>query len=346
MGAHFVDEANIVVRSGAGGSGCVSFRREKFVARGGPDGGDGGRGGHVYLEANVHMSTLLDLGRQHLYEAQRGQSGMSRNCTGRQGEDLFLQVPVGTIVRDRKTGELLGDLTEVGQRILVAEGGRPGRGNKAFAHATYQTPRVAETGADGEQRELALELRLMADVGLLGLPNAGKSTFLAQVSAAHPKIADYPFTTLAPQLGIAEVGPDRRLVIADIPGLIEGASRGAGLGISFLRHLERTRTLLHLIDSYDRTLEQLVHDFRVIRTELLEYSGELAKRPIINVLNKLDLLPEGEGQRLLAGFATTIGEPVMPMSGATGSGVRAILEAAWRLRTSVMADDSAASQAS
>lgn len=339
MGVHFVDEAKIVVRSGVGGAGCVSFRREKYVARGGPDGGDGGRGGHVILEADPQITTLLDIGRRHLYEAERGQHGMGKNKHGRNGKDMLLKLPVGTLVRAASNAELLVDLDEPGMRVVIAEGGRGGRGNKQFATATYQTPREAESGGDQVELELALELKLMADVGLLGLPNAGKSTFLSRVSAAHPKIADYPFTTLAPQLGIAELDLERRLVLADIPGLIEGASDGVGLGMEFLRHVERTRVLLHLLDPFDRDLEQLTADFRVIRTELERYSSELVKRPIVTAINKVDLIPKDDRKALVRDLSKAIGEPVLELSGATGQGLTAVLETVWdRLVESPPAD--------
>ncbi|MFQ5653574.1 MAG: GTPase ObgE, partial [Planctomycetota bacterium] len=235
---HFVDEAVICVRSGRGGDGCVSFHRERRLPRGGPDGGDGGRGGHLILRAEAQISTLLDVGRSYLYAAENGRQGSGRTRTGRSGKDLLVRLPVGTIVRDRAGGGVLVDLDTDGMEWIAAAGGRGGRGNKSYATAVHRAPREWEAGGPGEERELALELKLVADVGLLGLPNAGKSTFLSRVSAAHPRIADYPFTTLTPQLGIAELDRERRIVVADIPGLIGGAHRGVGLGISFLRHLE------------------------------------------------------------------------------------------------------------
>lgn len=336
---HFVDEAVIMVRSGAGGDGCVSFRREKYVARGGPDGGDGGRGGHVFVEADSQKTTLLDIGRQYLYQAERGQHGMGKNRHGRQGKDLTLKLPIGTLIRDSGTGELLTDLDTHGKVVQIAAGGKGGKGNKMFATAVHQTPRESEPGGTLVEIELALELKLMADVGLLGLPNAGKSTFLSQVSAAHPKIADYPFTTLAPQLGIAELGVERRLVIADIPGLIEGASDGVGLGIEFLRHIERTKILVHLLDPFDRDLDGLCEDFRVIRNELERYSEALAQRPIITVLNKSDLFPPDEYRELLTALSEFAGQPVLSLSAATGQGVREVLEAAWDQLVRVQANE-------
>ncbi|MFN0056892.1 MAG: GTPase ObgE [Planctomycetota bacterium] len=325
----FIDESTILVRSGHGGSGCVSFYRGKFRPHGGPDGGDGGRGGDVILEANRNLSTLLDLGRNYLYAAENGANGQGRNCTGRSAEDLLVKLPVGTLVRDVATGELLVDLAEHGQQFVVARGGRGGRGNRAFAHATNQAPREFEDGVPAEQKKLALELKLMADVGLLGLPNAGKSTLLARVSAARPKIADYPFTTLVPQLGIAELSGERRLVVADVPGLIEGAHRGVGLGIDFLRHLERTRVLVHLIDPHDLSADELVRDFHVIRAEISRYVIDLSQRPIITFLSKADLVPESERAQLLARFIKLTGEPAHLLSAASGLGVAELLEAAY-----------------
>ncbi|MEM7167011.1 MAG: GTPase ObgE [Planctomycetota bacterium] len=327
--AHFVDESKIKVVSGKGGNGCVSFRREKYVSHGGPNGGDGGRGGHVVLVADPQITTLLDIGRQFLYQAGNGQHGMGRDRSGKSGKDLRLRLPVGTLVRDAETNELLADLDQPHLELEIARGGRGGRGNHAFATAVHQVPREAESGGPAEERELHLELKLMADVGLLGFPNAGKSTFLSAVSAAHPKIADYPFTTLAPQLGISEIDDVRRLVIADIPGLIEGASDGVGLGLEFLRHVERTRVLIHLLDPFERDLEALVADFRVIRKELAGYSATLADRPIITAINKVDLLPPDEAQELLGAFSAAIDEPVLGLSAATGQGTRGLLERCW-----------------
>lgn len=327
--AHFVDETFIKVVSGKGGNGCVSFLREKYMPRGGPDGGNGGRGGHVVLATDGQITTLLDIGRQFLYQAGKGQHGMGRDRSGKAGKDLRLKLPIGTLVRDRETGELLADLDKADMELEIVRGGRGGRGNAMFATAVHQTPREAEDGGESEERELHLELKLMADVGLLGFPNAGKSTFLSAVSAAHPKIADYPFTTLAPQLGIAEIDDVRRLVIADIPGLIEGASQGVGLGIEFLRHVERTRVLIHLLDPFDRDLDGLVADFRVIRQELVGYSEKLAERPIVTVINKLDLLPPDDAKQLIADFSAAIGEPVLGLSAATGRGTKPLLERCW-----------------
>lgn len=330
-GVRFVDEAWISVTSGRGGDGCLAFRREKYVPRGGPDGGDGGRGGHVILHAQSQVSTLLDIGRSRAYRAPAGQPGRGKNQTGRNGEDLVIDLPVGTLVRDRGTGTLLVDLDHPGMTFRIAVGGQGGRGNKSFATATHQTPREWEPGEDGQTFELDLELKLVADVGLLGLPNAGKSTFLSRVSAAHPRIADYPFTTLAPQLGIVELDSERRLVVADIPGIIEGAHEGVGLGLEFLRHLERTRALLHLLDPFDRTLEQLIEDHRVIRGELDQYGTIFAGRPKLTAVNKGDLMPPEEHAALVRGLEDVVGEPVVGISAVTGVGVPVLLDRLWRI---------------
>lgn len=290
----FVDEATIRVQAGDGGNGCVSFRREKFIPYGGPDGGDGGDGGSVYLVADENVNTLVDFRHERDYRAERGQNGMGRNCTGKSGEDLLVRVPVGTQVVDDETGEPMGDLVAHGQQLLVAQGGFHGLGNTRFKSSTNRAPRQSKPGTPGEVRRLRLELKLLADVGLLGLPNAGKSTFIRAVSSATPKVADYPFTTLYPNLGVVKVDYERSFVIADVPGLIEGAAEGAGLGIQFLKHLSRTRLLLHLVDvaPYDQT--DPVDNVRKIERELEQYSDALAGQPRWLVLNKIDLLPEDE----------------------------------------------------
>ena len=284
----FVDRAVIEVTAGTGGSGSDAFRREAYVPRGGPAGGDGGRGGHVVLEVDPQLSTLLDFSYQRHYRAERGQHGQNKNMTGRDGEDLVLKVPPGTTVRDQGSGEVLGELLEPGQRLIAARGGRGGRGNARFATATRQAPTKWEPGAEGEHRILELELRLIADVGLVGEPNAGKSTFLAAVSDARPRIADYPFTTLQPNLGVVKLADFRTFVIADIPGIIEGAHEGKGLGLQFLRHVERTRTLALLVpvDSPDPQAE-----YDLLRRELAGHSAALARIPHCLVLTKTDLLP-------------------------------------------------------
>jgi len=295
----FVDEARIKVDAGDGGNGCVSFRREKYVPRGGPDGGDGGDGGSVYLQGNTGLNTLADFRFQRAYRAERGANGMGANCTGRSGEDLIVQVPVGTLVHDADTGEMIGDVLKEGQRLLVAKGGFHGLGNARFKSSTNRIPYQSKPGTLGEVRDLALELNVLADVGLLGLPNAGKSTLITVVSNARPKVADYPFTTLHPNLGVVSPAPHKSFVIADIPGVIEGAAEGVGLGIQFLKHLSRTRLLLHLVDIAPLDGHDPVDDVRTIINELGKFSdardgNELASRERWLVLNKLDLLPADE----------------------------------------------------
>ena len=330
----FLDEARIRVRSGKGGAGCVSFRREKFVAKGGPDGGNGGDGGSVFLCANRGLSSLLDLGRRQLYAAESGRQGMGNNCYGRRGRDLTIDVPVGTVVRevlegvDPREGRLLGDLTRPGERLTVASGGRGGRGNKTFATSTRQVPRIAGRGEPCEEKLLYLELKLLADVGLVGLPNAGKSTLLSRVSAATPKIADYPFTTLEPNLGIAELGDYSRLVFADIPGLIEGAHLGQGLGIEFLRHIERTRAIVHLLSAERTDMSRLVADYQTVERELKSHSDCLALKPRIVAFSKMDLIPTDREPELVAALATALGKDVIPVSAVTGKGLKELLLAA------------------
>ncbi|MEE8142737.1 MAG: Obg family GTPase CgtA, partial [Planctomycetota bacterium] len=279
----------------------------------------------------AQIATLLDISRCYLNEAEKGQPGMGKNRTGRNGEDCLIRLPLGTLVRNRRTGELLHDLDKDGEEVIVARGGKGGRGNRSFATATHRAPREFESGVPSVELELALELKLMAEVGLLGLPNAGKSTLLSRISAARPRIADYPFTTLAPQIGIVELDEERRIVVADIPGLIEGAHEGVGLGIEFLRHLERTAVLIHLIDPGDGDLQLLVDNFHVIRNELCSYSAELAARPILTVLNKMDLLLPEQRQQLASSLSQAIGTPVSTMSGVTREGVPELLEKIWRL---------------
>ncbi|MBM3190749.1 MAG: GTPase ObgE, partial [Chloroflexi bacterium] len=316
----FFDEATIVVKAGDGGNGCVSFRREKYIPFGGPNGGNGGRGGHVYLRVNPQLNTLIAFGRQKRFEAQSGGHGMGKGMRGAYGGDLYIDVPAGTVVRDGQTGEFLGDLTEDAQTLLVARGGRGGRGNEAFKSPTRQTPRFAEKGQPGEERTLRLELKLIADVGLVGKPNAGKSTLLASVSAARPKIADYPFTTLSPNLGVVEVD-SRTFVMADIPGLIEGAHQGAGLGHQFLRHVERTRLLVHLLDGAS---PDPAADYRAIRQELALYSERLAEKPEIVVLNKMDLTEARETLPILQMELEGAAE-VLAISAVTREGVQELL---------------------
>lgn len=293
----FVDEAAIKVQAGRGGGGCLSFRREKYIARGGPDGGDGGDGGSVFLEADYGVNTMVDYRYQRNYQAESGTGGMGKNCTGRSGEDLTLRVPVGTTVIDEDTREVLGDLSVHGQRLKVAQGGFHGLGNTRFKSSTNRAPRQTTPGSEGECRNLQLELKVLADVGLLGLPNAGKSTFIRAVSSAKPKVAGYPFTTLVPNLGVVKVQAHRSFVVADIPGLIEGASEGAGLGVRFLKHLTRTRLLLHVVDvaPFDQTCP--VEGAKSIVNELARFSPTLHGRERWLVLNKVDLLPEDERER-------------------------------------------------
>ena len=288
----FIDEATIEVRAGDGGNGCVSFRREKYIPHGGPDGGDGGDGGSVYLEADCCINTLIDFRHTRKFIAEQGVKGKGRNCTGKSGDDLVVKVPVGTIVQEDETGELIGDLVRNGQRLLVARGGFHGLGNARYKSSTNRTPRQSKPGTPGEKRRLHLEMKLLADVGLLGIPNAGKSTLISAVSSARPKIADYPFTTLHPNLGVVRASSHRSFVMADIPGLIEGAAEGAGLGIQFLKHLSRTHLLLHLLDMGPDC--DPIADATTIIAELEQYDAELAERDRWLVLNKVDLIPEDE----------------------------------------------------
>ena len=329
----FIDEATITVKAGDGGNGCVSFRREKYIPFGGPDGGDGGDGGSVWLLGNDGLNTLADFRFQRRFEAQRGENGHGRNRTGRSGADLEVPVPVGTQVFDADTGEMIGDVTRAGQRLLVAQGGFHGLGNARYKSSTNRAPRQSKPGTPGDQRILKLELKVLADVGLLGLPNAGKSTLLKQVSAAEPKIADYPFTTLHPQLGVVRVGQNQSFVMADIPGLIEGAAEGAGLGIRFLKHLARTRLLLHLIDVAppDPDIDPL-DAIETVVAELESYSAELAQLPRWLVLNKTDLLDEEGLAELHERVAMRIvpGQPVFAISAVTGAGVAALMQSVMR----------------
>lgn len=288
----FVDEAVITVEAGDGGNGVASFRREKFVPFGGPDGGDGGRGGSIYIQADDDTSTLVDYRYTRKFHAERGKNGAGANCTGRGGEDVVLKVPVGTTIVDTDSGDIIGDLVEDGQRVMVASGGEGGLGNTHFKSSTNRAPRKCTTGTKGEFREIRLELKVLADVGLLGMPNAGKSTFIRAVSAAKPKVADYPFTTMVPNLGVVDADRHRSFVMADIPGLIEGAAEGAGLGIRFLKHLARTRILLHIIDVQPIDGSDPAHNAKAIMNELAKFSPTLAKLPIVLVLNKLDQIAE------------------------------------------------------
>lgn len=297
----FIDEAKVEVFAGKGGNGCMSFRREKFIPFGGPDGGDGGRGGHVFVEADSNLNTLIDFRYQRLFRARNGEHGRGADQFGAAGEDMLLRVPVGTLIRDAETGAEVADLTESGMRVVLAHGGAGGMGNLRFKSSTNRAPRQSTPGHLGEQRKLHLELKVLADVGMLGMPNAGKSTFIAAVSNARPKIADYPFTTLHPQLGVVRVGEGQSFVVADIPGLIEGAAEGAGLGHQFLRHLQRTRLLLHMVDiaPFDPEADP-VRDVRAVAAELKKYDAKLASKPRWLVLNKVDMLPEPERKARVA----------------------------------------------
>lgn len=330
----FVDEAKIFVKAGNGGNGCVAFRREKYVPRGGPSGGDGGHGGSIYLEANPNDNTLLRYRYNREFKADRGRHGEGSNCTGHSGDDMILQVPVGTLVFDADNSETIADLAVPGQRVLVAKGGRGGRGNQNFAKPWHQAPREHEDGLPGEERHLRLELRLLADVGLVGFPNAGKSTLISVISAARPKIANYPFTTLEPNLGVVnadgghgsegrEIG--RTYVVADLPGLIEGAHEGAGLGIRFLRHVERTRLLLHLIDTSDGNDADPIHSFEIITGELRAFSNSLAEKPIIVVATKLDATTDRTRLDALRDFCARHQLEFHAISAAAGEGVRELV---------------------
>jgi GTP-binding protein len=329
--AYFFDEATIQVRAGRGGNGCVSFRREKYVPFGGPNGGNGGAGGDVRLVANRHLNTLIQFQRQQHFRAESGGHGQGKDMQGKQGQDVLIPVPPGTVVRDAHTGALLGDLVEDGQQVLVAKGGRGGRGNAAFKSSTNQAPRMVEKGEPGEARTLKLEMKLIADVGIIGVPNAGKSTLLAAVSAARPKIADYPFTTLSPNLGVATLD-HQSLVLADIPGLIEGAHAGAGLGHKFLRHIERTRVLIHLLDGAS---PHPLQDFEAINEELALFSPELARKPQIVALNKMDL---PQAQEIWPTVRAAMQERKLSLyaiSAATGQATDELLYAALKLLESM-----------
>ena len=335
---HLLDEAKIFVRSGKGGDGCVSLRREKYIPKGGPDGGDGGKGGSVILVADPHLDTLLPFRYAPHFFAAHGQQGTGSSRHGRDGEDRRVMIPVGTQVRDEETDEVVADLDEPGQEVVVAKGGRGGYGNEHFKSATNQTPREATPGEPVVERTLLLELKLIADVGLVGMPNAGKSTLLSSISKARPKVANYPFTTLVPQPGIAELPGDRRLVVADIPGLIEGAAEGAGLGHDFLKHIERTRVIVHLIDLMPLDESDPVRNHEIIRRELHAFSPELASKPEVVVLNKIDLVDPDERDDLVRRTAHAIGlgvDELVVASGATGENLREVLERAWELVRSV-----------
>ena len=343
----FVDEVDIHVEAGHGGRGCLAFRREKFVPRGGPSGGDGGHGGSVYIVASPHINTLINYRYHPLSDAEPGQHGMGSNCTGAGGKDLELAVPIGTLVYEKIAPtpdpehlenpehpgyKLLADLSEEGQRVLVAKGGRGGMGNARFATATNRAPRKVQPGEPGEIKDLRLELKLLADVGLVGFPNAGKSTMIARISAARPKIADYPFTTLVPNLGVVRISADRSFVVADVPGLIEGAHRGQGLGHQFLRHLERTKVLVHLVDMSGATGRNPADDLDTVRRELELFAPTLAAKPQIVVANKMDTVDPSNDDAVVAleKRASELGLPFLRVSGVSGQGVPELLEAMWK----------------
>ncbi len=324
----FVDEATIRVEAGKGGNGCVSFRREKYIPFGGPDGGDGGDGGSVYLLGDNNLNTLVDFRYERRFKAENGQPGMGRNMTGKGGDDKVIPVPVGTLIRDVDTGEVLGDIVESGQRIKVAQGGFHGLGNTRYKSSTNRAPRQSTPGSMGETRNLQLELKVLADIGLLGLPNAGKSTLIRAVSSAKPKVADYPFTTLYPNLGVVSIESHRSFVIADIPGLIEGAAEGAGLGIQFLKHVSRTRLLLHLVDVAPYDGSDPADAVRVIVRELEKFSPELAARERWLLLNKVDLLPEDEREERCQAIIDALDwqGPVYRIAALSRSGTRPLVQ--------------------
>ena len=339
----FVDEVDIHVLAGSGGNGCLSFRREKFIPRGGPDGGDGGSGGSVVIVATPTKNTLVDFRFHPEFKARRGQNGQGSNRTGQTSDDLEIGVPIGTLVYEKDAAGdliLLGDLAEEGQRVLVAKGGRGGRGNARFVSSTNRAPRRTEPGEEGEERQLRLQLKLIADVGLIGFPNAGKSTLISRISAARPKIADYPFTTLVPNLGVVTLGDDRSFVVADVPGLIKGAHEGHGLGHQFLRHIERTKVLVHLVDVSGASGREPIEDFDTILDELQRFSPAVAAKPQIVVANKMDAVDDPDRVKALERHVKAIRLkpdstvqrklPFLKISGASGEGVDVLLEAAWK----------------
>jgi GTP-binding protein len=323
----FIDQAQIWVKAGDGGHGCVSFRREKFIPKGGPDGGDGGNGGNIYFQAAGNLDTLLDFAGKHHWQAKNGQPGSGNNKHGANGEDLIIKVPPGTLIYDIDLDLLLKDMNESGLKVRVCLGGRGGKGNKAFATSINQTPRNAEPGKKGQERNIRLELKLIADVGLVGLPNAGKSTLISRCSAARPKIADYPFTTIEPVLGIVELSDYRRFVMADIPGLIEGASEGAGLGHDFLKHIERTTILVHILDIMPTNGSDPIENYKTIRSELEQHSKALARKQEIIVANKIDLDPDG---KIVKELTEKLQQPIHPISAVTGSGTKQLSELLWK----------------
>lgn len=321
----FIDQVKIFVKAGDGGRGCVSFRREKYVPKGGPDGGDGGKGGDIIVRSTEDLNTLLDL-KYHLhYRAKNGEHGKGKNKHGKDGPNIIISVPVGTIVKDFNTGEILSDLIEDGMEVIAARGGRGGKGNAFFATSTRQAPKFAQPGEKGEERWLLLELKLLADVGLIGMPNAGKSTLISAISSARPKIADYPFTTLAPVLGMVRYGEFKSFVVADIPGLIEGAHKGAGLGFQFLRHVERTSILVHLVDVSEKSTGDPIKNFKALNRELRLYNPSLIEKHQVVAPNKIDIMGKGEKLSRLNNFCEKEGYKVFPISALTGEGIDALL---------------------
>jgi len=322
----FIDEAQIWVKAGDGGNGCVGFRREKYIPKGGPDGGDGGRGGNVYFQAIENLDTLMDFTGKHHWRAENGRPGSGSNKHGANGKDLVINVPPGTLIYDADLNLLLKDLNEVGMKVCICRSGRGGKGNKAFATPVNQAPRYAEPGKKGQERNIKLELRLIADVGLVGMPNAGKSTLISRCSAARPKIADYPFTTTEPVLGIVELSDFRRFVMADIPGLIEGAHKGAGLGFEFLRHIERTRIIVHILDIMPADGSDPAGNYKVIRHELKQYSKALAQKQEVIVANKIDLDPD---YKIVKELKKKLKKEIRQISAVTGEGINELVELLW-----------------
>jgi GTP-binding protein len=322
----FIDEARIRVTAGHGGRGCVSFRREKFIPRGGPDGGDGGKGGDVIFVADERLASLIDFRYVRYYKAQSGAHGKGKRQHGKAGKDRIIPVPVGTLIKSETTDAVLRDLSSPGEQVVVARGGLGGKGNAHFATATHQTPRYSQSGQEGEEQQLRLELKLLADVGVIGLPNSGKSTFVSCISAAKPKIADYPFTTLNPCLGVVRCHEEKTFIVADIPGLIEGAHLGSGLGTTFLRHIERTRVLIHLIDTSQVLPHDPLRDFRIVNNELRLHNPDLLKRPQVVAMNKMDLPESRENYTRCEGHLAAVRIKSFPISAVTGKGVKQLIE--------------------
>ena len=323
----FIDEVQIWVKAGDGGNGCLSFRREKFVPKGGPDGGDGGRGGNIYFQTVENLDTLIDFAGKHHWHAQDGRPGSGNNRHGANGEDLIINVPPGTLIYDTDLDLMLKDLNKAGMKVRICRSGKGGRGNKAFATSTNQAPRTTEPGRIGQERNIRLELKLIADIGLIGMPNAGKSTLISRCSAARPKIADYPFTTTEPVLGIVELSDFRRFVMADIPGLIEGAHNGAGMGFEFLRHIERTTILTHILDIMPTVGSDPVENYKAIRNELKQYSKALAQKQEVIVANKIDLDPDG---KIVEDLRKKLNKTIYPISAVTGEGIKELTELLWQ----------------